>query len=91
MYKWMHTVYRFFWPVVTYEWCAITFNYEYWHPEHKKCYNGEPTGAGWFLTIVKLKGASEADAWKYCEEMNAAAKEVTEEIRKEKEKTPDGG
>ena len=83
MLHFLNDVYRFFWPVVTYHWCVVSaIGCTLWRAEYKKCYNGEPAGAGWFLTIIKGENWTQEDAEQY-------ARELTEEAKKWKELNKD--
>jgi hypothetical protein len=56
-------IFRFFFPVVTYEWCVVgsTIGRHSWWKEKRKCKNGTPVGTGYFLTIVHCEDETDAD------------------------------
>jgi len=57
------SIFRFFFPVVTYEWCVVgtTIGRHGWDKEKRKCKNGVPVGTGYFLTILHCEDEADAD------------------------------
>lgn len=71
-------IFRFFWPVVTHEWCVIgnTIGRHHWRYDRIKCKNGTPTIAGGFLHVLKFNSREEAE--EACMEMQAEAEKFNQ-------------
>ena len=68
----LKSIYRFFRPEITHHWCLTNaIGNKYWFAELKRCRNGTPKGAGWFIDMIKLDGeTTEGEARKAASEMN---------------------